>query len=204
MSTHNICFLKELRKIFDCWYPLFIRSKFDWERYANRQNDCCVFNQFWVVTAALLSGAMNRQAYCTQITWPSRNRKSCDKNVCLRYSKKLVLIHLPFVYIYHIILIIWLAQDPIWLDRVEQKKWKTENGARNMYIILLWYYFRFTMKALRCPFLTRVSMNQISQNAKSLLANHVGSCPVMGRVISSAQVATLDIEGMGKYMCKIC
>ena len=52
------------------------------------------------------------------------------------------------------------------------------------------------MKALRCPFLTRVSMTQISQNAKSLLANHVGSCPVMGRVISSAQVATIDYEGM--------
>lgn len=55
------------------------------------------------------------------------------------------------------------------------------------------------MKALKCPFLTKVSMTQISQNAKSLLANHVGSCPVMGRVISSAQVAaTLEVEGVEK------
>ena len=53
------------------------------------------------------------------------------------------------------------------------------------------------MKALRCPFLTRVSMTQISQNARSLLANHVGSCPVMGRAISSAQVAALEVEGAG-------
>lgn len=47
------------------------------------------------------------------------------------------------------------------------------------------------MKALRCPFLTRVSMTQITQNARSLLTNHVGQCPVMTRMISSAQMENL-------------
>lgn len=41
-------------------------------------------------------------------------------------------------------------------------------------------------------------MSQISQNARSLLANHVGSCPVMGRAISSAQVAVLEGDGAEK------
>ena len=62
------------------------------------------------------------------------------------------------------------------------------------------YNSRLTMKALKCPFLTRVSMTQISQNARSLLANHVGSCPVMGRVISTAQVAVLEVDGAGMFI----
>ena len=48
--------------------------------------------------------------------------------------------------------------------------------------------FRTAMKALRCPFLTRVSVNQITQNARSLLTNHVGSCPIMNRMMSSVQL----------------
>lgn len=44
------------------------------------------------------------------------------------------------------------------------------------------------MKALRCPFLTRVSVNQITQNARSLLTNHVGSCPIMTTMLSSVQL----------------
>ncbi|XP_060553913.1 5-aminolevulinate synthase, erythroid-specific, mitochondrial-like isoform X3 [Ruditapes philippinarum] len=47
---------------------------------------------------------------------------------------------------------------------------------------------RSAMKALRCPFLTRVSVNQITQNARSLLTNHVGSCPIMTRMMSSVQL----------------
>lgn len=45
------------------------------------------------------------------------------------------------------------------------------------------------MKALRCPFLTRVSVNQITQNARSLLSNHVGSCPVMTRMMSTLEIS---------------
>ncbi|XP_052780821.1 5-aminolevulinate synthase, erythroid-specific, mitochondrial-like isoform X1 [Mya arenaria] len=53
-------------------------------------------------------------------------------------------------------------------------------------------HVRSVMKALRCPFLTRVSVNQISQNARSLLTNHVGSCPIMTRMMSTAQLADLN------------
>ncbi|XP_053377709.1 5-aminolevulinate synthase-like isoform X3 [Mercenaria mercenaria] len=50
---------------------------------------------------------------------------------------------------------------------------------------------RTAMKALRCPFLTRVSVNQITQNAKSLLNNHVGSCPIMTRMMTSVQLENI-------------
>jgi len=50
---------------------------------------------------------------------------------------------------------------------------------------------RSVMKALRCPFLTRVSVNQITQNARSLLTNHVGSCPVMARMMSTMELASI-------------
>ncbi|KAL4226156.1 5-aminolevulinate synthase [Mactra antiquata] len=57
--------------------------------------------------------------------------------------------------------------------------------------------FRFgrtAMKALRCPFLTRVNVNQITQNARSLLTNHVGSCPIMTRMMSSVQLDNISAE----------
>jgi predicted Co/Zn/Cd cation transporter (cation efflux family) len=50
------------------------------------------------------------------------------------------------------------------------------------------------MKALQCPFLTRIPVGQVRQQACELLqmADH---CPIMGHVIKYTSVAN---EGMGK------
>ncbi|XP_052279099.1 5-aminolevulinate synthase, erythroid-specific, mitochondrial-like isoform X1 [Dreissena polymorpha] len=56
---------------------------------------------------------------------------------------------------------------------------------------MMFHISKSAMKALRCPFLTRVNVNQITQNARSLLNNHVGSCPIMTRIMTSSQLAFL-------------
>jgi len=53
------------------------------------------------------------------------------------------------------------------------------------------------IKALQCPFLTRIPINQVRQHATELL-QLADKCPVMGHVVKYSAMAVQDQQPHGK------